>query len=157
RTPPADVPRSRPPSTVTVSEPATATIDAAPINAATQTSTLIAPPDSEPLAPGPETNHPARAVARRERIERVVDPIQRVGARHEFLQLQSPVLIQRHQPWDVARRVAGSVHRSDQPLFLHYERKHRNQSLAVDARQAGEHDGAAFARAGNCGGQRRRP
>src|SRR5438046_9947467 len=68
-------------------------------------------------------NHTSRAVAGRQRRERVVDLVERVGPRNELAQLQPAFLIQRHEARTVARRLPRSVDRSDQALLLHRERK----------------------------------
>src|SRR5439155_3304073 len=80
-------------------------------------------------------NDTSRAVAGRQRRERVVDLVERVGPRNELAQLQPAFLIQRHEARDVARRLRRSVARSEQALRLHHARKHRDRSVTVRARE----------------------
>src|SRR5262245_43206548 len=51
------------------------------------------------------SDHAARAVARRQRVQRIVDAAQPVGSRNELFQFEPSLLIERHEMRDVAPRL----------------------------------------------------
>src|SRR5215207_1331011 len=88
----------------------------------------------------------ARALAPRERVERVVDVCEGVGACGEFGEFETAFAVEFDEARHVSRGLPRAVERADEALLLHDEGEERERGECVEAREPGQDDGAALAR-----------